>query len=568
MDTQDLVPAELRAQWVTDGHCPGVDLMTLFSRQVERHPDRVALVDDEGSVTYAELAAEARRIGAYLHQAGIGAGDVVAIQFSNIHQACAADLAVASVGATCLAYPILYRHKEVRSLLTRSGAVACLFSRRFRDFDFAEMMTELQGELPGLRNLAVLGAAAPGCDSLDEVLAGPDPGTRPPVEVSPSDPARIIVTSGTEGEPKMVLYSHDGIGGGIANVLGAIRPDEDTRFLLLPPLSTGFGALGTYAAISRFGVTLVVTSVFDPAGMFKLIERERITHLFAVPTMLGMMLDAKPEGVDLSSLRAVGSFGAAMSEDRVRRTIDVFSDTPVTLGGGAGAPTDAAMIRQAKSHQHRARFVNGYGCSDGAICMTGWDDPPEKIAATVGRPSPTLSHIRILDDDGKEMAGGEVGEVCARGPMSPLRYFNSPELDARYRFDGGWVRTGDLGAIDEDGYLRIAGRKKDIIIRGGYNISPAETEAALLTHPAVAEAACVGMPDERLGERMCAFVVLRDGHPLPTLTDIDQHLTGAGLARIKHPERLEAIDAMPLNPTGKILKRVLRERIGEILAKE
>ncbi|MGH9035470.1 MAG: class I adenylate-forming enzyme family protein, partial [Acidimicrobiia bacterium] len=462
------------------------------------------------------------------------------IQFSNIHQACAADLAVASVGATCLAYPILYRHKEVRSLLTRAGAVACLFSRRFRDFDFAAMMADLRGGLPSLRLLGVLGDPAPGCDSLDEVLAGPDPGTRPPVKVAPSDPVRIIVTSGTEGEPKMVLYSHDGIGGGIANVLGAIRPDDDTRFLLLPPLSTGFGALGTYAAIGRFGVTLVVTAVFDPAGMFKLIERERITHLFGVPTMLGMMLEAKPAGVDLSSLRAVGSFGAAMSEARVRRTIEVFD----------------------------ARFVNGYGCSDGGLCMTGWDDPPEKIAATVGRPSPSLCQIRILDDDGVEMAPGEVGEVCARGPMSPLRYFNSPELDARYRLEGGWTRTGDLGVIDDDGYLRIAGRKKDIIIRGGYNISPAETEAALLTHPAVAEAACVGMPDERLGERMCAFLVLRDGCPLPNLADIEQHLTGAGLARIKHPERLEPIDAMPLNPTGKILKRVLRDRIGEILAGE
>ncbi|MGH9001787.1 MAG: AMP-binding protein, partial [Acidimicrobiia bacterium] len=423
MDTSDLVPAELRAQWVAEGHCPGVDLMTLFLNQVERHPDRTALIDDHGSVTYAELAAEAWRIGAHLHQAGVGAGDVVAIQFANTHHACAADLAIASVGATCLAYPILYRHKEVRSLLTRSGAVACLFARSFRDFDFAEMMVELRPELPALRHLAVLGEAHKECDSLDEVLAGPDPGTRPPVEVAPSDPARIIVTSGTEGEPKMVLFSHDGIGGGVANVLGAIlrgghpptpgRPDDDTRFLLLPPLSTGFGALGTFAAISRFGVTLVVTSVFDPAGMFKLIERERITHLFGVPTMLGMMLEAKPEGVDLSSLQVVGSFGAAMSEDRVRRTIDVFG----------------------------ARFVNGYGCSDGAICMTGWDDPPEKIAATVGRPSPALAHIRILDDDGAEVPVGEVGEVCSRGPMSPLRYFNSPELDARYRFDDGWVRT-------------------------------------------------------------------------------------------------------------------------------
>jgi non-ribosomal peptide synthetase component E (peptide arylation enzyme) len=537
METSDLVPAELRAQWVADGHCPGVDLMTLFSRQVDRHPDKTALIDDDGAVTYAELAAEARRIGAYLHRAGVGPGDVVAIQFANTHHACAADLAVASVGATCLAYPILYRHKEVRSLLTRSGAVAGLFARRFRDFDFAEMMVELRGELPALRHLAVLGEPHKECDSLDEILGGPDPGTRPPVSVGPADPARIIVTSGTEGEPKMVLYSHDGIGGGIANVLGAIRPDDDTRFLLLPPLSTGFGALGTYAALSRFGVSLVVTSVFDPAGMFKLIERERITHLFGVPTMLAMMLEARPEGVDLSSLTVVGTFGAAMSEDRVRRTIEVFG----------------------------ARFVNGYGCSDGAICMTGWDDPPEKIAATVGRPSPTLCAIRILDDEGGELPVDEVGEVCARGPMTPLRYFNSPELDARYRFDGGWVRTGDLGAIDPDGYLRIAGRKKDIIIRGGYNISPAETEAALLTHPAVSEAACVGMPDDRLGERMCAFLVLREGQRLPDLAEIEAHLSAAGLAQIKCPERLESIDAMPLNPTGKILKRVLRDRITEIL---
>jgi len=200
--------------------------------------------------------------------------------------------------------------------------------------------------------------------------------------------------------------------------------------------------------------------------------------------------------------------------------------------------------------------------------MTGWDDPPEKIGTTVGRPSPALSHIRIVDDGGRDLSAGMAGEVCARGPMSPLRYFNSPELDERYRFDGGWVRTGDLGVIDGEGYLRIVGRKKDIIVRGGYNISPAETEAALLTHPAIAEAACVAMPDERLGERMCAFLVLREGHSLPPLREIQEHLSRAGLASIKLPERLEAVDAMPLNPTGKILKRVLRDRIAELLSTE
>jgi acyl-CoA synthetase (AMP-forming)/AMP-acid ligase II len=533
----DLVPAELRAAWVDAGHTPGVGLRTLFDGQVKRHPDKVAVIDDEKSTTYAELAEMADRIAGLLHGWGIQPGDVVALQLPNVAEACAADLAVATLGAICLPYPVLYRHNEVRSLLARSQAVACLCARRVRDFDFAEMLADLRPDLPALRHVAVLGAGdgepAGGADSIDAVLraAGPAP-ARPAVAVGPHDPARILVTSGTEAAPKMVLYSHAAIGGGIGNILGALRPDDDTRFLLLPPLSTGFGSLGTFAGLARFGVTLVVAGAFDPAGVIKLIERERVTHMLAVPTMLAMMLAAGPGDADLGSLQVVGSFGAAMSEDRVRATLQTFG----------------------------CRFVNGYGCSDGAVSLTGWDDPPEKIAATVGRPSPATTEVRILGDDGAELPTPEVGEICARGPMSPMGYFNNPELDALYRFDGGWVRTGDLGFLDADGYLHITGRKKDIIVRGGYNISPAESEAALCRHPAIAEAACVAYPDERLGERMAAFVVLAPGAPAPTLDELEGFLVEDGLARIKIPERLEIIDAMPLNPTGKILKRVLRGR--------
>ncbi|HZQ78564.1 MAG TPA: AMP-binding protein [Acidimicrobiia bacterium] len=537
-DRRDLVPAELRAAWVDAGATPGVDLRTLFDQQVERHPDKVAVVDDDKSTTYAEVAEMADRIAGLLAGWGIGRGDVVALQLPNIAEACAADLAVAGAGAICLPYPVLYRHNEVRSLLARSGAVACLVARRLRDFDYAAMLADLRPELPALRHVGVLGdtAGVAGCDSIDERLRAPGPPPpRPAVAVGPHDPARILVTSGTEAAPKMVLYSHAAVGGGIGNILGALRPGETSRLLLLPPLSTGFGSLGTFAGLARFGLTLVVTAAFDPAGVVKLVERERITHLLAVPTMLAMLLAAGSGDADLSSLEVVGSFGAAMSEDRVRATLALF-------------PT--------------ARFMNGYGCSDGAACLTGWDDPPGKIAATVGRPAPGIVDIRILDEQGEELPTGETGEIVARGPMSPLGYFNSPELDARYRLPGGWVRTGDLGLVDGDGYLRIAGRTKDIIVRGGYNISPAETEAALCRHPAVAEAACVGYPDDRLGERMCAFVVPAPGAERPTLAEVAAFLEADGLARIKIPERLEVVEAMPLNPTGKILKRVLRAQLG------
>jgi non-ribosomal peptide synthetase component E (peptide arylation enzyme) len=537
MSMRDLVPSQLRSEWREQGWYSGTDGFRLFEEQARQHPDAVAVIDDAGEVTYAELEAKARLVAGRLAGAGVGPGDVVGIQVPNVHQACAIDLAVAALGAVCLPYPMLLRERETLALLGRARAGVAVVAREFGGHDYAKMIDSLRPDLPALHDVFVLGDAYEGFHHLDSALgAGTSPQPLPEAAVDPDSPGRILVTSGTEALPKMVVFSHHAVTGGIGTVLAKLDTGSPMRVLCLVPLSSGFGALGTFGALARLGQTLVVTAAFDPARALDLVERHRVTHILAVPTMLVMMLGAH-EKQDVSSLEVVATFGSAL----------------------ARATLDEARVR------FGCAFVNGYGCSDGAASQTALDDSPEHVAQTVGRPDPAVTAIRICDEDGKDVAAGETGEVWGRGPLSPMCYLEAPDLDARYRTDGGWSKTGDLGTID-DGYLRIVGRVKDIIIRGGYNISPGETEELLLSHPAVVHAACVGMPDERLGERMCAFVVLRAGAAAPTLDEIADHLTAGGLAKNKLPERLEVMAELPLGPTGKILKRVLRDVIAAKVA--
>ena len=540
MSMRDLVPSQLRSEWREQGWYSGRDGFRLFEEQARRHPDAVAVIDDSGEITYAELETKARFVAHRLADAGVGPGDVVGIQVPNVHQACAIDLAVAALGAVCLPYPMLLRERETLALLGRARAGVAVVGREFGGHDYAKMIDSLRPDLPALHDVFVLGDAYEGFHHLDPALGtGASPAPLPETTVDPDTPGRILVTSGTEALPKMVVFSHHAVTGGIGAVLAKLDTGSPMRVLCLVPLSSGFGALGTFGAVARLGQTLVVTAAFDPARALELVERHRVTHILAVPTMLVMMLGAH-EKQDLSSLEVVATFGSAL----------------------ARATLDEARAR------FGCAFVNGYGCSDGAASQTALDDSPEHVAQTVGRPDPAVTAIRICDEDGRDVAAGEIGEVWGRGPLSPMCYLEAPDLDTRYRTEDGWSRTGDLGTLDDDGYLRIVGRVKDIIIRGGYNISPGETEELLVSHPAIVHAACVGMPDERLGERMCAFVVLRSGAETPALEEVAAHLTAGGLARNKLPERLEVIDELPLGPTGKILKRVLRDIIAARIAEE
>jgi non-ribosomal peptide synthetase component E (peptide arylation enzyme) len=530
----DLVPQALRHEWIARGWCPGEDVFSVFERRAQEHPDKIAVIDDAGPTSYTQLHQEAVLVARALLAEGVQVGDIVGIYLPNRHEVCAVELGVAAIGAASIAFPIGYRDREVRSLLGRSRAVACVTVCSHGGFDHAELVRALTTELSDLRSCFVLGGAVPGCISLDAVLAGAESVDDQTVLWSDPDsgaPARIMVTSGTEGEPKMVRYHHDALTGGIANQLTVIGADPSTRLFLLPPISSGFGSLATFGVIARHGATLVITEAFNPPSILKLLGTRRVTVLCAVPAMLHMLMAAEGMAeIDTSALRTIYLAGAPIPQVLVERATAAF----------------------------RCGLVSAYGCSDGAFCCTCPDDPPDKIATTVGRPTAMVCSFKVAGPDGNELAPGKIGEICARGPVSALSYLNSPDLDQRYRDPDGWTRTGDLGMFDADGYLHVVDRLKDIIIRGGFNISPAEIEAELIRHPAVSQAACVGTADERLGERTCAYIMVHPEVAEPALDEVRAFLMRRGLAKYKLPDELRIIEAMPTNAVGKVLRRELR----------
>ncbi|MCX4884116.1 MULTISPECIES: class I adenylate-forming enzyme family protein [unclassified Streptomyces] len=521
----DLVPHDRRRAWVAAGVCPDTDLYGLFTAHVREHPDREALVDDAGVLSYAALDTEVRRIAAVFEQTGLGAGDVVALRLPNGRDAVAAELAVYAIGAVALPLPPGGDDHDLRAPLARSRARAAVLT--------GAPQARVVVDLPHLRTVFVPG---PGEGRTQGLHAAPHPRARHGRRHRPTDPygpARILVSSGTEAEPKMVAYSHHALAGGRARYVRALHPDSSVppRHLVLVPLASSFGSLGTPVTLAVLGGTLIVQSGFDAEGALRLVAEHRPTHLFAVPTMLRRLADLPPRPEeDTSSLCAVVSSGAALP----------------------AATADACLRRFARP------VVTVYGSSDGVNCHTAGEYLPP--GDSVGTPDPTVARIRITGPDGTPLATGHTGQIEARGPMTPMCYVNAPELDALYRTPDGWVRTGDLGRLDEHGRLHVLGRLKRIVIRGGLNISLAEVERELGSHPAVAEAVCVPVPDPALGERLCACLRTAPGAPTLSLSDLTTHLLNRGLARRKLPELLLVVEEMPLGPTGKICHRTLAAR--------
>lgn len=544
-DLHDLLPAGLRRSWAADGSYPDLDLYSLFRAHRFTEVHRPAVIDAGGTLCYSALDRKARCLAAGLARAGIRAGDVVGVQLPSGRNAVIADLALAALGAVALPFPAGRGVREAESLLRRSEAVAVIGTTEYRGSRQAAELVSLAPALPALRTVIAAGAGAEvpeGAVSFSALLRTDASGFTP-ARPDPDGPARILVSSGSEAEPKMVAYSHNALAGGRGNFLASLMPDgTPPRCLFLVPLSTAFGSNGTAVTVARHGGTLVLLDRFTAEKAVETIREHRPTHVLGVPTMIRMMLDH----LDVTGGRL---------------------PAPIALVLG-GAPLDAATAREAR-HAFGCPVVNLYGSADGVNCHTGLDGAPQLTAhgqgVVAGRPDPLVARIRVVGPDLAELPPGRTGEIVAQGPMTPLCYVGAPELNDRYRTPDGWVRTGDLGMLDDDGVLHVVGRLKDVVIRGGANISPAEVEQELATHPAVRDVVCMGAADALMGERLAACVVPRGGQS-PTLDELCAHLDARGLERRKHPERLLVLSALPLTPAGKPDRAALRERLAAVAA--
>lgn len=529
----DLVPLHIRRRWAEDGSYPNQDVFSLFRARVAQAPDKAAVLSPEGNISYAALLDAALRLANSLRQAGIVAGDVVAYQLSNSWRCCAIDLAVAALGAIVAPFPPGRGKLDIQAMVRRCDARAVIVPQSYADIDLCEVIESLRPTLLSLRVLIVDGAPRAGWSTLDALLAQPPLALASLCAVCPDSPVRLLVSSGTESEPKLVAYSHNALVGGRGRFLQRISDDGAAfRGLYLVPLGSSFGSTATFGVLSWLGGSLVVLPRFDVTEAIKAIEQLRPSFILGVPTMLQRIAaDPALANIDKSSLRGLICGGSLIDEATVLRCTENF---------GCG-------------------FISLYGSADGVNCHNTLDDPIEVVLGSVGKPNPAVCEIRIVDDLGHELPQGDVGEITARGPLSPMQYVNAPELDERYRDAEGWVKTGDLGFIDPQGYLVLAGRKKDIIIRGGANISPVQIEGLVMAHPDVVTVACVAVPDPDLGQRVCLCVTLRDGAPRFALADISSFLREQGLEVNKLPEYLRFYRHLPLTPAGKIDKRTLAE---------
>ncbi|HEX4362192.1 MAG TPA: AMP-binding protein [Pseudonocardia sp.] len=536
---EDRYSTETISEFRASGYWRGGALAEHLVHWSEVQGDQVAVSDGYGSLTWRELHGQAYRLAARLRGLGIEAGDRVQVQLPSWNEFVVVYAALARLGAVLVPTMPIYRWDEVRYAINHAGAKVSVICGEYRRFDYHQMLRDVRPDCPTLGHvITVRTEAGEGESRFEDLVAGtelPSEDELGPLP-GPDDAHAIIYTSGTESRPKGCFHTFNTVGYTVhslgADVMG-LGPG-DVMFMPSPITHATGLAMGVTTPIV-LGCGMHLMDTWEPAAGLKRIQEHGCTASMAATPFVRMAVDIfDPEHHDLSSLRVWVS---------------------------AGAPIPPSLLSDWREKFPDCALLPVYGRSEGLLVTScRRDDDPERVLNSDGRALPGVD-LRIQAEDGTEVAAGEEGEICHGGPGLMLGYWRDPQRTAEAIEASGVSHSGDLGRVDEDGYLRVTGRIKDLIIRGGTNISAREVEDHLLTHPKVASVAVVGMPDRVLGERACAFVVAA-GEP-PTFEELTSYLkTERKIAVVKLPERLELIDELPMTATGKVQKFVLRDKLA------
>ena len=532
-----LTPEHIQ-RYTASGAWPNRLLTDFFDSAVAATPDKTAIIDSRSSITYRDLAEQVTRCAHGLLALGLRAGDVMALQLPNWKEFLILHLAATRIGIVSSLITPGSRDRELMQMLRLCDACLLVIPDEFRGHDYCAMAGRVRGALPDLRHVLVVGQPASEAEiawgTFIATTHAPIEPPRPHANDAANEVTEIVFTSGATGEPKGVMHTSNTIVAPQLALAASLQLTHSDVVHIASTIAHQTGFLNGVRLPIQLGSTVVLQEVWRAEQLVEWIARYRITVSSGSATFLLDLLRAKNLAqCDLSSLR-------------------IFR-----CGGG---PIPRALLHEAREKLPQVAIHCGWGQTENAVVtLTRIGDPDEKILNTDGRAQPGMD-VRVVDDRMQLLAPATEGRLQCRGPFMFVGYVKQEAL-TRENFDDEWFDTGDLATLDAEGYVRITGRLKDIIIRGGENIPVKYVEDMLYEDARVRDAAIVAMPDPRLGERACAFVICREGQSL-NRHDMQAFLSGRGVAKVYWPERLEIVRELPRTANGKIRKADLRARLA------
>jgi 2,3-dihydroxybenzoate-AMP ligase len=531
-------PPEFAQRYRARGYWQDKSLAEEFAVVWRKYADRVALIDGERQYTYAAIDRITDNLALNLLEVGLKPLDRVVPTLPNVAEFVLLYFALQKISGVPIAALVMHRYAEINQFVNLSGATACVYPERAGEFRFSDTMARVQKENPQLRFRIVLGQAGPGEVSLTEVIERQAQLPRSElakIEIDPGDPCVFQLSGGTTGIPKLIPRTHNDYAYNSKTAALVCGVTGESVLLLALPIAHNLplacpGIQGYFFN----GGKVVLSATTRAEELFRLIERHRCTHLKVVPALLIRLInDAAASRYDLSSIKVIQSGGQRMQPEVRTRTRELIPGV----------------------------FVQeNFGMSEGLLMFVRAGDPEEVRLETCGRPICADDEVKLVDDEGREVADGEVGELTCRGPYTLRGYYGVPDYNACQFTPDGFYLSGDLMRKHASGNYVVEGRKKDLINRGGEKISAEEIENLILMHPAVQNIACVPMPDANLGEKMCACVILHAGRTL-TLKELVGFLMEKEIAKFKLPERLEVMTDFPVSTFGKVSKKALVEMV-------